>query len=56
MYVQLTHALISCTVAGPSSLSQSVARVLASGNTTPMNVLKGSPTVTLHVETFGMTR
>lgn len=51
-----TNEFVLSVVAGPSSLSQSVSRVLASGNTNSMNVLKGSPSVTLHVETFGMTR
>ncbi|EMD40636.1 hypothetical protein CERSUDRAFT_111219 [Gelatoporia subvermispora B] len=47
---------VSVDVAGPSNLSQSVARVLASRVTSPGEVLRGSPSVTLHVETFGMTR
>lgn len=47
---------VSVDVAGPSGLSQSIAQVLASDITSPMNVLRGAPSVSLHVETFGMTR
>ncbi|KAI0082566.1 hypothetical protein K474DRAFT_1585791 [Panus rudis PR-1116 ss-1] len=45
---------VSVDVAGPTPLSQSVARVLSTGPASPMSVLKGGPSVTLHVETFGM--
>ncbi|CAL1701427.1 unnamed protein product [Somion occarium] len=45
---------VSVDVAGPSTLSHSVARVLSSGPSSPMGILKGAPSVTLHVETFGM--
>ncbi|KAI0693553.1 ferric reductase NAD binding domain-containing protein [Cytidiella melzeri] len=47
---------VSVDVAGPSGLSQSVARVLASDITSPLSVLRGMPAVTLHTETFGMTK
>ncbi|THH02456.1 hypothetical protein EW026_g465 [Hermanssonia centrifuga] len=47
---------VSVDVAGPSGLSQSVAQALASGYASPLSALKGAPTVTLHTETFGMTR
>ncbi|EKM59392.1 uncharacterized protein PHACADRAFT_169942 [Phanerochaete carnosa HHB-10118-sp] len=47
---------VSVDVAGPSALSQSVAQALASEITSPMSVLRGAPSVSLHVETFGMTR
>ncbi|EIW61249.1 uncharacterized protein TRAVEDRAFT_69649 [Trametes versicolor FP-101664 SS1] len=45
---------VSVDVAGPSSLSASVSRTLSSKLTSPTSVLKGAPSVTLHVETFGM--
>ncbi|KAI0650622.1 ferric reductase NAD binding domain-containing protein [Trametes meyenii] len=45
---------VSVDVSGPSSLSASVTRVLSSKLASPMSVLKGAPSVTLHVETFGM--
>ncbi|KAI0775988.1 hypothetical protein BD413DRAFT_257872 [Trametes elegans] len=45
---------VSVDVAGPSSLSASVSRALSSKVASPMSVLKGAPSVTLHVETFGM--
>ncbi|KAI9000892.1 hypothetical protein BD414DRAFT_15568 [Trametes punicea] len=47
---------VSVDVAGPSSLSSSVSRVLSSKLCSPASVLKGAPSVTLHVETFGMSR
>ncbi|OBZ76332.1 putative ferric reductase transmembrane component [Grifola frondosa] len=47
---------VSVDVSGPSALSQAVSRTLASSVTSPMSVLRGSPSVTLHVETFGMVR
>lgn len=53
--VSLTRACY-VTVAGPSNLSQSVSKALSSGIVSPHNVLRGSPSVDLHVETFGMTR
>ncbi|KAJ3554162.1 hypothetical protein NM688_g3250 [Phlebia brevispora] len=55
---EITTALgpVSVDVAGPSGLSQSVSQALASRLTSPISVLKGTPTVTLHTETFGMTR
>ncbi|KAI0638308.1 ferric reductase NAD binding domain-containing protein [Trametes polyzona] len=45
---------VSVDVAGPTSLSTSVSRALSSKLTSPKSVLKGAPSVTLHVETFGM--
>ncbi|KAK7695500.1 hypothetical protein QCA50_000136 [Cerrena zonata] len=45
---------VSVDVAGPTSLSHSVSRVLSSGPAGPLSVLKGAPSVTLHTETFGM--
>ncbi|KAI0758296.1 ferric reductase NAD binding domain-containing protein [Irpex lacteus] len=47
---------VSVDVAGPSGLSQSVAKALASNLTSPLSVLRGTPSVTLHTETFGMTK
>ncbi|CDO68687.1 hypothetical protein BN946_scf184652.g14 [Trametes cinnabarina] len=47
---------VSVDVAGPSSLSVSVSRVLSSKLTCPTSVLRGAPSVTLHVETFGMSK
>ncbi|KAI9056559.1 hypothetical protein FKP32DRAFT_1585671 [Trametes sanguinea] len=47
---------VSVDVAGPSSLSASVSRLLSSKLTSPANVLKGAPSVSLHVETFGMSK
>ncbi|KAI0352818.1 hypothetical protein OH77DRAFT_738752 [Trametes cingulata] len=47
---------VSVDVAGPSSLSASVSRALSSKLTSPTSVLKGAPSVTLHVETFGMSK
>ncbi|KAH9899749.1 ferric reductase NAD binding domain-containing protein [Cubamyces lactineus] len=47
---------VSVDVAGPLSLSASVSRILSSKLTSPANVLRGAPSVTLHVETFGMSK
>ncbi|KAF9534178.1 ferric reductase NAD binding domain-containing protein [Crepidotus variabilis] len=47
---------ISVDVAGPSSLAESIRRTLCSDLASPASVLKGAQPVTLHVETFGMTR
>ncbi|KAI1796261.1 hypothetical protein LXA43DRAFT_1090336 [Ganoderma leucocontextum] len=47
---------VSVDVSGPSSLTSSVSNALASKLTSPASVLKGAPSVTLHVETFGMSR
>lgn len=49
-------SLYAYAVAGPSNLSQSVSHALSVGAAAPHHVLKGAPSVTLHVETFGMTR
>ena len=46
----------SFLVSGPSSLTASVSSALASNLTSPASVLKGTPSVTLNVETFGMSR
>ncbi|KAI0796559.1 ferric reductase NAD binding domain-containing protein [Abortiporus biennis] len=45
---------VSVSVAGPTPLSQAVSRVLSSGITSPVSVMKGAPSVSLFVETFGM--
>ncbi|KAI0091940.1 ferric reductase NAD binding domain-containing protein [Irpex rosettiformis] len=47
---------VSVDVAGPSGLSRSVAKTLASNLTSPLSMLRGTPSVTLHTETFGMTK
>ncbi|KAF7433186.1 hypothetical protein PC9H_005135 [Pleurotus ostreatus] len=47
---------VSVDVAGPSALSHSVRRVLADVPASPTAALKGTPDVTLHVETFGMVK
>ncbi|KII94680.1 hypothetical protein PLICRDRAFT_169410 [Plicaturopsis crispa FD-325 SS-3] len=47
---------VSVDVAGPSALSQSVRTLLHSELASPLAVLKGAPSVTLHVETFGMVK
>ncbi|KAI0347380.1 hypothetical protein BDW22DRAFT_1404940 [Trametopsis cervina] len=54
--IALAHGPVSVDVAGPSSLSQSISRALASDLTSSAGVLRGAPTVTLHTETFGMTK
>ncbi|TFY82597.1 hypothetical protein EWM64_g1407 [Hericium alpestre] len=43
---------VSVDVAGPSAIAQSVRSALKSGIISPLGVLKGDPTVVLHVETF----
>jgi len=45
---------VSVDVAGPSALSHAISRALSSSATSPTSVLKGGPSVTLHVEVFGM--
>ncbi|KAI0774396.1 ferric reductase NAD binding domain-containing protein [Fomes fomentarius] len=47
---------VSVDVSGPTSLTSSVSRALSAELTGPSQVLKGAPPVTLHVETFGMSR
>ncbi|TDL29709.1 hypothetical protein BD410DRAFT_833972 [Rickenella mellea] len=47
---------VSVDVAGPSSLAESIRGVLSSDIVSPIGVLKGVPSVTLHVETFGMVK
>ena len=42
-------------VAGPSAIARSVRAALRSVSS-PADVLKGMPPVTLHVETFGMVK
>ncbi|KAI0068942.1 hypothetical protein BV25DRAFT_1817865 [Artomyces pyxidatus] len=46
---------VSVDVAGPSAIAQSVRSALRS-SAGPLDVLKGAPSVTLHVETFGMVK
>jgi ferric-chelate reductase len=43
-------------VAGPSALSQTIRRTLRSRIASPTSVLRGLPSVELHVETFGMVK
>ncbi|TCD66927.1 hypothetical protein EIP91_000705 [Steccherinum ochraceum] len=45
---------VSVDVAGPSALSHAVSTTLSSKAASPMSVLRGAPSVTLHVEVFGM--
>ncbi|KAF8914049.1 ferric reductase NAD binding domain-containing protein [Gymnopilus junonius] len=52
--IEASPGAISVDVAGPTPLSESIRRALSSGLASPASVLKGSPPVTLHVETFGM--
>ncbi|KAJ2930191.1 hypothetical protein H1R20_g6887, partial [Candolleomyces eurysporus] len=47
---------VSVDVAGPGAMTASVREALTTGAASPGAVLKGSPSVTLHVETFGMVR
>ncbi|PPQ88881.1 hypothetical protein CVT25_009116 [Psilocybe cyanescens] len=51
--IEASNGPISVNVAGPSNLSAAVRHSLSSGNAGPMAALKGSPSVTLHIETFG---
>ena len=44
------------SVAGPSSLAESIRKALTTELASPSAVLKGSQPVTLHVETFGMVK
>lgn len=46
----------TATVAGPSTLAESVRLALRSNVASPLAVLRGMPSVTLHVETFGMVK
>lgn len=46
---------VSVDVAGPSALASSV-RNATSDLTGPIAVMKGRPSVTMHVETFGMVK
>ena len=43
-------------VAGPSSLASAVRTAIGLDTLSPKAILKGRPTVTLHVETFGMVK
>lgn len=52
----MADANVFSLVAGPSALAQSVRSALRSGAVSPLNVLRGAPSVTLHVETFGMVK
>lgn len=45
---------VSVDVAGPGALTASVRAALSTGVAAPGSTLKGTPSVTLHVETFGM--
>ncbi|TFK43398.1 FAD-binding domain-containing protein [Crucibulum laeve] len=45
---------VSVDVAGPTKLTESIRQALRSDVATPRAVLNGLPSVTLHVETFGM--
>lgn len=47
---------VSVDVAGPSALATSVRNALATELTCPIAVMKGRPSVTMHVETFGMVK
>ncbi|KAI5119903.1 hypothetical protein M0805_003707 [Coniferiporia weirii] len=54
--ISVSAGPVSVDVAGPSPLATAVRSALASDITSPIAVLKGRPTVTLHVETFGMVK
>ncbi|KAH8118598.1 ferric reductase NAD binding domain-containing protein [Phellopilus nigrolimitatus] len=54
--VSVSAGPVSVDVAGPSSLAAAIREALASDITSPISVMKGRPTVTLHVETFGMVK
>ncbi|KAJ3573341.1 hypothetical protein NP233_g2490 [Leucocoprinus birnbaumii] len=45
---------VSVDVAGPASLSESVRKALSTGVASPQAAFRGMPSVTLHVEKFGM--
>lgn len=47
---------IDALVAGPSSLASAVRAAIGLDTFSPLDTLKGRPTVTLHVETFGMVK
>ncbi|KAH9483266.1 Ferric reductase transmembrane component 5 [Psilocybe cubensis] len=51
--IQMSPGQIAVNVAGPSNLAASVRRTLSSGSSSPMAALKGIPSVSLHIETFG---
>lgn len=53
-YLLITNPMRLYLVAGPTSLSDSVRRALSTGVASPRAVFNGMPTVTLHVEKFGM--
>ena len=50
----MSELTIVSAVAGPAGLTAAVRRALYSDVAAPRAVLKGLPSVTLHVETFGM--
>ena len=50
----MSELTIVSAVAGPAGLTSAVRRALCSDVAAPRAVLKGFPSVTLHVETFGM--
>ncbi|KAH9943327.1 ferric reductase NAD binding domain-containing protein [Epithele typhae] len=47
---------VSVDVSGPTALTQSVCYALSTDIASPASILKGSQPVTLHVETFGMSK
>ncbi|KAI0266559.1 ferric reductase NAD binding domain-containing protein [Gloeopeniophorella convolvens] len=49
----LAHGDMAVNVCGPADLSASVRKVLRSSIAGPLSVLKGGPSVNLHVEEFG---
>ncbi|KAI0265185.1 ferric reductase NAD binding domain-containing protein [Gloeopeniophorella convolvens] len=54
--IPVSEGPVSVDVAGPSGIANSVREALRSRGTGPMAVLRGAPSVTLHVETFGMVK
>ncbi|EJD01186.1 uncharacterized protein FOMMEDRAFT_90010 [Fomitiporia mediterranea MF3/22] len=54
--VSISAGPVSVDVAGPSSLASAVRAATSFENSSPVNILKGRPSVTLHVESFGMVK
>ncbi|KAI0321845.1 FAD-binding domain-containing protein [Amylostereum chailletii] len=54
--IEASPGPVSVDVAGPSTIAQSVRNALCRDAASPFGVLKGAPSVTLHVETFGMVK
>ncbi|KAH8106103.1 ferric reductase NAD binding domain-containing protein [Cristinia sonorae] len=52
--ISVSSGPVSVDVAGPSALSRAVSNALATKITSPISVLRGAPSVSLHVEVFGM--